>query len=102
MPTDKPVSLAFAEFAARYCERQDSTPAELLTTLKRQKESFRLEGWLLLECHVLDSSRLGSYTVLPYGPDNTYKAPPDHPVSPRGLASDMSVVVALLPASEVP
>lgn len=31
------------------------------------------------------------------GPNNTFKQPPDHPVSPRGLASDMSVVVALLP-----
>ena len=39
--------------------------------------------------------------ILPYGPRNTYKEPPTKPISPRGLASDMSVVVALLDSASL-
>lgn len=94
-------TLNFTEFARRYCERQVSTPEGLKEILLKQKERYSPDGWMLLECVMLDSSRLGSLVILPYGPRNTFTAPPDHPISPRGLCSDMSVVVALLPGSEV-
>ena len=95
-------TLDFPTFAARYCERQDSTPDKLRETLQAQQERYHPEGWLLLECQDFDSSRFGSLTILPYGPQNTFTVPPDTPISPRGLASDMSVVVAILPASALP
>ena len=100
MPTYE--TLTFDAFAARYCERQESTPDKLLATLQAQQERYHPEGWMLLECQVFDSSRFGSYTILPYGPENTFKAPPEGPISPRGLASDMSIVVAALPADALP
>jgi hypothetical protein len=69
----------------------------------RQRGPLRLfDGWMLLECQVMDGSRLGSLTILPYGPNNTFARVPDHPISPRGLASDMSVVVGVLPAENLP
>lgn len=86
----------FNEFARRYCERQTSTPPELKAVLLRQRELYAPEGWMLLECQQFDSSRFASYTILPYGPNNTFKEVPDHPISPRGLASDMSVVTAVM------
>jgi hypothetical protein len=94
-------TLTFDEFARRYCERQVSTPEELKGTLTLQREKFSPTGWMLLECQMMDSSRMGSLTILPFGPNNTFKAVPDHPLSPRGLASDMSVVVALLPVENL-
>ena len=94
-------SLGFAQFAAKYCERQEQTPDGLRERLTAQKQRYQPEGWFMLECAMLDSSRLGSLTILPYGPQNTFKTVPDHPVSPRGLASDMSVVCAILPATEI-
>jgi hypothetical protein len=87
--------LSMADFAARYCERQESTPERLQETLQAQAAKFRPYGWMLLECVDFSASRLGSYTILPFGPENSYRAIPDHPVSPRGLASDMSVVAAV-------
>ncbi len=93
--------MTFDQFAAEYCKRQDQTPAGLRAILKDQKNRYKPDGWMLLECQMLDSSKIGQYTVLPYGPDNTFKRIPDHPVSPRGLASDMSVVVAFMVADQV-
>lgn len=93
-----PSTLTYPEFAAKYCERQENDPESLKATLQAQRfNSLPPDGWMLLECQMMDSSRCGSLTILAYGPNNTFKQPPDHPVSPRGLASDMSVVVALLP-----
>lgn len=94
-------SLTFSQFAAKYCERQVQTPEGLREVLKAQAARYQPEGWFMLECQMLDSSLLGSLTILPYGPNNTFKSIPDHPVSPRGLASDMSAVCAILPASEL-
>jgi hypothetical protein len=96
-----PTILTLAEFSAKYCERQDNSPEGLKKILVAQKERYQPTGWMMLECVMLDSSLLGSLTILPYGPNNTFKAIPDHPVSPRGLASDMSTVCAVLPATEV-
>jgi hypothetical protein len=95
-------TMTFDEMAALYCERQESSPAGLLAILQNQKTTYRPDGWMLLECQVMDGSRLGSLTILPYGPNNTFARVPDHPISPRGLASDMSVVVGVLPAENLP
>jgi hypothetical protein len=95
-------TLDFDAFARRYCERHENTPEGLAEIFRRQVELFHPDGWLLLECQVLDSSRLGHYVIVPYGGQATLKAIPDRPVSPRGLASDMSVVVAVLPADKLP
>lgn len=92
-----PPKLTFHDFAAKYCERQEQTPEGLREIFTRQKELYNPDGWMLLECQQFDSSRFASFTILPYGGTATYKEPPTHPVSPRGLASDMSIVVALLP-----
>lgn len=89
-------TLTFAAFAAKYCDRQDQTPDGLRDVLIAQWQRYENDGWMLLECHMMDGSRLGELTILPYGPNNTYKTVPNHPVSPRGLASDMSTVVAVL------
>jgi hypothetical protein len=95
-------SLTLAEFVDRYCSRQVCNPDDLKEILRRQKETFAPKGWLLLECADLSSSRLGDLVILPYGGEtNTFKEIPDRPISPRGLASDMSTVAAILPASEV-
>lgn len=94
--------LGFDEFAKRYCERQQLEPDELLVKLQDIAKRYRPDGFMLLECQQLDSSRLGSYTILPYGGDSTYRTVPSGPISPRGLASDMSVVVAVLPIGGLP
>ncbi len=93
--------MKFDEFAKLYCETQEQTPEELRKILFKQKINYGPDGWMLLECHQLDSSRMGSRTILPFGPNNTFKTVPDHPVSPRGLASDMSVVIAILDKEEI-
>ena len=91
----------YKEFAARYCQSQHSTPENLYAALEAQQRGYSPDGWMLLECIDLSSSRLGSCVILPYGPNNTYKQPPTKPISPRGLASDMSVVVALLDSASL-
>jgi hypothetical protein len=94
-------TLAFPEFAALYCERQEATPDELRDVLLNRVERFNPEGFILLECAMFDSSRLGEMTILPYGGGSTFKTVPTGPVSPRGLCSDMSTVVAVLPVKEL-
>ena len=88
-------------FAAKYCERQIQTKEGLLSILRAQRARYSPKGWMLLECQVMDSSRCGDLVILPFGDNNTFKEPPKHPVSPHGLASDMSVVIAILPVEEV-
>lgn len=93
----------FEQFARRYCDRQDSTPQVLLETFRSQLKRFNCVGWFMLEAQLLDSSWMGSLVILPYGgEENTFKEVPTHPVSPRGLASDTSVAVAYILASELP
>jgi hypothetical protein len=92
-------TINFDQLAKEYCERQVQTPEGLREILMHQKQTYNPDGWILLECRMMDSSRCGSYTILPYGPKNTFKAVPEYPISPRGLASDMSVVVAVMPSS---
>ncbi len=92
----------FVDLARAYCERQYSTPQKLLDSLRSQKGLYQLTGWFVAECHVLDSSRMGSWVLIPYGPNNSFKAIADQPFSPRGLASDLSVAVAFLLAADLP
>lgn len=94
-------TMTFNELSDLYCERQECEPEQLRETLSRQQEMFNPDGWMLLECQMMDSSRLGERTILAYGPNNTYAEPPSGPVSPRGLASDMSMVIGVMPASEL-
>lgn len=88
--------LTFGQMAGKYCEKQESEPGELRDRLFEQKQNYQPTGWMLLEAALLDSSYCGQLTILPYGPRNTFKEIPDHPISPRGLASDMSVVVGYM------
>lgn len=85
----------------RYCETQYATPEETSVRMEEIAKGREVEGWMLLQCEMLDSSRLGGQVILPYGPGCTFKTVPSHPVSPRGLASDMSVVVAVALDKEV-
>lgn len=94
-------TLQYGEFAARYCKRMENTPRDLYATLEAQQRMYQPDGWMLLECVDLASSRLGHYVILPFGPKNTYKEPPTRPISPRGLASDMSSVVAILKTEDL-
>ena len=79
----------------RYCEKQEQTHLGLLQILEAQADKCKPEGFMLLECQMMDGFRFGELVILPFGPNNTFKKPPTHPISPRGLASDMSVVVAV-------
>ncbi len=52
---------------------------------------------------MLDSSGCGSVVALPYGGTNTTFAEiPEHPFSPRGLASDMSMAIGWMNAQDAP
>ena len=94
--------LDWTTFAGRYCDRQDQTPDGLLAVLRGQRDRFAPDGWMLLECAEMSSRMLGSLAILPFGPRNTFTAVPDRPISPRGLASDISCVVGVLPAAALP
>ena len=95
--------LTFDELAAQYCERQQQTPHGLRLTLEAQRERYAPDGWMLLECVMMDSSRLGSLTILPYGPRNTYQQRLEEgvPISPRGLASDMSLCIGWIESGDL-
>ena len=104
MSTNTIPSLTWAELSAKYCERQEQTPEGLLTILQQQAKKFSPDGWMLLECQMMDSSLIGSLTILPFGPNNTRKIPLEYGevVSPRGLASDMSACTGILWRKDLP
>lgn len=90
-------------FIAKYTERQKSpTSDELRDIMKAQKAKYQPVGWVMLQCEDMSSSRMGELTIFPYGPNNSLKEVPTRPVSPRGLASDMSMAVAICLAEGVP
>ena len=76
--------------------------AEFLGVLHRQKDQYSPTGWFLAECQQLDSSHCGEMMCLAYGSNNTIKTPPEKPFSPRGLASDMSVVTHFMLVEDLP
>lgn len=89
--------LKFKEFADKYCETQESSPAALEVIFKKQIEQFQPEGWFLGQCNDLWSSRKGNQVILPYGPNNTYKElPANNLFRPHeGHACTYSVVAVL-------
>ena len=91
--------MKFDEFAKRYCESQMQTPDGLMGILQSQIALWKPTGFLLLECQLLDSSCFGQCVIVPYGPKNTWKEIPKGPISPRGIASDMSIVIGVLDAA---
>lgn len=98
MSEDKPelkeeTKLSVEEFAKLF---KEESPADLYPHLARHVEMLDPAGWFVGECQVLDSSSLGSTTVLPYGGRAAYQEPPVGVYSPRGLASDTSVVKGVL------
>lgn len=80
---------------AKYCETQECTPEDCDARMRALEATYDPDGFVLLECHVFGSSKLGERTIVPFGPRNTLKVVPEHPISPRGLASDMAVVVGI-------
>ena len=93
--------MTFKEVADLYCDRQEQSPEGLREILLGQKERYSPTGFMLLECPMMDSSYFGSLAILPFGPNNTFKEVPNHPISPRGLASDTSVVIGVLKAEDL-
>lgn len=81
-----------AELVRLYCETQECKPEDLRERLRVQTLEYKPLGFMLLRCAQMDSSYFASRTILPFGPSNTFKSIPDRPISPRGLAGDMSVV----------
>ena len=92
----------FDAFAEKYCERMLNDKETLYGIFLKHVEKYQPQGWAMLECQNMSSSRMGDLSIVPFGPNNTWKQPPDKPVSPRGLSSDMSVTVAVLFARELP
>jgi hypothetical protein len=68
---------------------------QLVVRVRSLIEDFAPDGLMLAQCQQLDSWALGRQTILPYGPRCTFKQPPKHPFSPKGLSSDMAVVIAI-------
>ena len=95
----KPIS--FKEFAALFRERHKCEPDELRKHLAEQVERYNPDGWFMGEAQLFDSMWFGTRTVLPYGGASTFKSPPDKPYPPRGLASDTSIVIAVMERSEI-
>jgi hypothetical protein len=94
--------MTWAEFSARYCKTQQAEPDGLAEVLRQQRSKFKPDGFFLAEAQLLDSSWCGQVVILPYGPNNTFKTIPAHPLSPRGLASDTSIAIGYILADEVP
>jgi hypothetical protein len=101
--TETVQKMTWDDFAARYCKTQVSTPEELAAVLREQLKRFGPRGFFLAEAQLMDSSYAGTVVILPFGgPENTYKEIPSRPFSPRGLASDTSVVIGYVDAGDVP
>jgi hypothetical protein len=81
------------ELIAAYCDTQSAERAEVESALDEITARFSPDGFVLLECRMLDSSHCGERVVLPYGGGATLQEVPDSPLSPRGFASDMSVAL---------
>jgi hypothetical protein len=93
--------MTYDDFAEKYCETQEQTPEGLYEVLEIQHKNLGPAGWVLVECQMMGSSYFGNRTILPYGGKATLRKVPDTPVSPQGLASDMSVVIGVLPVNSL-
>ena len=94
-------NVKFQEFAVMFGYETQWEQDELKLKLQIVKRNYAPEGFFLMECHMMDSSSLGRRTILPYGGASTCETVPDHPMSPKGLASDMSVVIATMLVEEL-
>jgi hypothetical protein len=94
--------MTWADFSARYCKSQEETPEGLATRLQGQIARYEPDGFFMAEAQLFDSSWFGTVVILPFGPRNTFKTVPDHPFSPRGLASDTSVAIGFIDTKDVP
>jgi hypothetical protein len=94
--------MTWRQFAARYCDTQQSTVEQLRLRLREQVDRYTPDGFFLAEAQLFDSSWFGQVVSLPFGPRNTFKEVPDFPFTPRGLASDTSEAIGWIPAEEVP
>ncbi len=94
--------MTWPDFAARYSKTQDETPEGLAKRLTAQIQTYVPDGFFLAEAQLLDSSWFGTVVILPFGPRNTFKTVPEHPFSPRGLASDTSVAIGWIDVKDVP
>lgn len=94
--------MTWEEFANAYCETQLQTPEGLRDALQTVNHRFKPDGFLIAECKMMDSSQAGQRIILPYGGNATLKEPPSGPFSPRGVASDMSVVIGTVRVEDIP
>lgn len=91
----------YAEFAVLYCDTQVQTPGGLANVLHRQLQLLNPDGWFIARCIMLDSSRLGTRVILPFGGTATHPVVPDGTFSPRGMASDISEAEAWTPTASL-
>jgi len=96
MPSSLERSINYARACNYHVEDIERARSGLTAAFWDQVPKFHPCGWFMLECQVLDSSMAGQRVVLPYGGLSTVATPPAI-MSPRGLASDMSVTIAVLP-----
>ncbi len=94
--------MTWADFSARYCETRIVSPLGLALRLRIQALTYEPDGFFLAEGQLFDSSWFGTVAILPFGPRNTFKTVPDHPFSPRGLASDTSMAIGYIDTKDVP
>lgn len=95
MTTKTPDTLTLDALVQEYLTRQEGDPEEVRERLDDFHRTFASRGVLLLECQMLGSPLFGEYTLVAFGPRNTIKDIPTHPVSLHGLASTMSTVKAV-------
>jgi hypothetical protein len=65
-------SLDFRSFARRFSPNGGMPPSELLTTLRKQRKDLNPTGWMLIECHMVDSSRFGDRMVIAHRPTGPF------------------------------
>jgi hypothetical protein len=65
--------LGLNDFCTKYCEKQNKAITDLKQWLSCQREQYHPDGWMLLECQVPDSPLVGEYSIVPFGPNNTYQ-----------------------------
>lgn len=92
---NQPEKIGYCELLRRYLVTQEGTDESLKAQLDKVEDLFDPDGLMLVQAQIMGSSWYGQHVILPYGPQCTYKQVPDHPITPRGLASDTSVVVAV-------
>lgn len=94
--------MTWKQFSSRYCDNTGHGTEWLIEILREQVRKYNPTGFFMAEAQVMDSTWFGQRVILPFGKYNTFKEIPDHPFSPRGLASDTSVVIGYIWANELP